>query len=69
MKLYVRLRAIGYCLWFGLLPWQVYEDTCHYEGMTYKGHALMNVKIMLRWLTPKPPDHYWKFEREVNNNY
>jgi hypothetical protein len=67
-KLRVRLRAIGYALWYGLLPWWCYEQECHYAGMSYGAHLLMNLGYAWVWATWQEDAEGWEFEADVNNN-
>lgn len=47
----LRLKALFDCLWFGLLPYWVYESKCHYEGTSYFEHMMINVRVARKWLT------------------
>lgn len=46
-----RLRAMFNCLWFGILPYWVYEPNCHYNNEqdycqdTYFSHLKLNLII------------------------
>lgn len=64
----VRLRAILYCLKFGLLPWWAYEATRHYN-CSYWQHLLINAGYAWRWLSFQEDASDWQFEAETNNNY
>lgn len=64
----VRLRAIGYALWFAFAPWWWYEREPHYAPMSYCEHAAMNLKHGWRWATWRESDDDREFEREVNGN-
>ena len=65
----VRIRAIWYCLFFGLLPWWVYEKECHYKGMTYRRHRWLNLALAARWVRNEQTPEDIEFEREANNNF
>jgi len=45
-----RLRLVAEALWYGLLPWRVYERECHY-ACSYWRHAAVNVALAWRWAT------------------
>ena len=66
-----RLRAIFCCLYFGIMPWQVYEKDHHYKGMSYWNHLVMNLEMAWQWIgqldtiTQEELD----FEREVNPSW
>ena len=41
-----RLVSIFNCLWFGLLPYYIYERECHYKySQTYLNHAKYNLRL------------------------
>jgi hypothetical protein len=62
----MRLRAIVCCLWFGTMPWWVYEKSCHYQGMSYMKHLLLNYEQVLVWLFFRETEEDREFERKVN---
>lgn len=62
----MRPRAIASCLFYGLAPWQLYEDECHYAPWGYWRHLWENVVYGVRWLTFRETAEDWEFEREVN---
>jgi hypothetical protein len=62
----MRLRAIFCSLWFGILPWKFYEDSCHYEGGSYIGHLRLNLETAVMWATWREPEDWHQFESEVN---
>ena len=62
----MRLRAIWSCLFFGLMPWQLYERTCHYKGMSYTMHLTYNLRYALDWVCFRETDAEREFEKEVN---
>lgn len=51
MKL--RTKAIVDCIYFGLIPSFVYEDTPHYGSgiKNYLAHLAINFRVMAAWLT------------------
>jgi len=63
----VRLRAIFYCLKFGLLPWWAYEKARHYE-CSYWQHLLINAEYAWVWLTFREDASDRAFEAETNQN-
>lgn len=68
-QLSVRLRAIWCCIWFGLVPWPVYERKCHYSGMTYIQHLMLNVEFVAIWITGKELHSDWEFEKKTNPSW
>lgn len=61
-----RARAVTRALWFGLLPWRLYERECHYAGMSYLAHLGMNLAVAWRWLTGGETNADRNFELDVN---
>lgn len=47
----MRAKAVFFALKYGLLPWRLYEDECHYEPMGYFAHLALNLALALRWAT------------------
>lgn len=64
----MRLRAIFCCLYFGLVPWSIYEKTKHYCG-TYWGHLKLNLEQSTVWLLYKETEEDIAFEKEVNASW
>lgn len=62
----MRIRAIICALWYGVLPWQLYERECHYRGMTYGEHLLLNLRLAVTWATWSETEDDREFERTVN---
>lgn len=62
----MRLRAIWSCLWFGVRPWWMYEEACHYSPMTYRQHLRLNLSYAWSWITFRETEADRAFEREVN---
>lgn len=62
----MRLGAIWCCLWFGLRPWWLYEDECHYSPMSYREHLKLNLSYAWIWLRFRETEGDRAFEREVN---
>lgn len=62
----MRLRAIASALWFGILPWWLYESKCHYQGMAYRAHLWMNLKMTARWASFREDEEDRDFERSTN---
>lgn len=65
----MRLRAIFCCVWFSLMPWQVYEASCHYCGMTYYQHLKLNLDSLLTWVTFRETQEDIMFEKETNTSW
>jgi len=51
------------------MPWWVYEDRCHYKGMTYIEHLLFNLKYAWTWISLCEAREDWEFERKVNPSW
>ncbi len=51
----LRMKAIFDCLWFGLLPYWVYEEEPHYgRGIkNYLNHAALNYTLAKAWIKGK----------------
>ncbi len=62
----MRLRAITAALWYGVLPWQVYEAECHYEPMGYWRHLLLNLRVVGTWMLRLETDEDRLFEQTLN---
>lgn len=62
----MRTRAVACALWFGLLPWWLYERRCHYLGMTYGAHLWLNLRYGLAWATWRETAGDVLFEWDVN---
>lgn len=62
----IRLRAILCSLWFGILPWWLYEEECHYRPWGYWRHLAHNLAYALTWAASRERDFDRWFEREVN---
>jgi hypothetical protein len=61
----IRLRAIWYALWFGLLPWWCYERTPHY-AFGYREHLRRNLRLAWLWATWHETQGDYEFELTVN---
>lgn len=64
----MRLRAIWCCLWFGILPWQLYQGESHYRR-GYARHLYLNLATVLHWALWIEPAERHDFEREVNPSW
>lgn len=64
----IRIKAIWYCLKFGILPYWMYEKKKHYE-CNYFEHLMINIKMACRWALFKEDETDIEFERKVNKNY
>ena len=62
----MRLRAIWCSLSYGVRPWWMYEDECHYAPMTYRQHLRLNLSYAWSWITFRETKADRAFEREVN---
>ncbi len=47
-NLTLKLKAICSCVWFGIMPYWVYENECHYDN--YLSHLVFNLKYMFKWI-------------------
>jgi hypothetical protein len=64
-----RIRAIFCCIWFGTMPWQLYENEKHYE-YDYWSHLKLNWRMLWVWLTSWKLDaEELEFEHEVNSTW
>jgi hypothetical protein len=65
----IRIRAIFCCIWFGTIPWQIYESKKHYQ-YNYWSHLKLNWGMVWVWLTNWELDiEEIDFEQEVNPNW
>ena len=65
----IRARAIFCCIWFGTMPWQLYEHKKHYE-YDYWSHLKLNWKMVLVWLTSLKIDaEELEFEQKANPDW
>lgn len=60
-----RLRAILNAVYFGVLPYWVYENVKHYR-CSYFEHLLINIQYALRWATFKEDESDREFEFQIN---
>ena len=68
-KLDTRARAIFCCIWFGTMPWRLYEKKKHYRR-SYLLHLKLNWGMVWVWLTSwKVDTDEIEFEQEVNPNW
>jgi hypothetical protein len=64
-----RARAIFCCIWFGTMPWGLYEKKKHYRR-SYLLHLKLNWGMVLVWLTSRKVDtDEIEFEQEVNPSW
>ena len=64
-----RARAIFCCIWFGTMPWQLYEHEKHYEH-NYWSHVKLNWSMIWTWFTHiKINAEELAFEQKVNPNW
>ncbi len=65
----VRARAIFCCIWFGTMPWRLYETKKHYRR-SYLLHLKLNWGSALMWLTNYEVDkEELEFEQKVNPSW
>lgn len=68
-RMEVRIRAIASALWFGTLPWWVYEPKPHENYHSYShwlSHLVNDYCYVAKWITFRETDKDWEFEAEVN---
>lgn len=64
-----RARAIFCCIWFGTMPWRLYEKKKHYQ-YDYVSHLKLNWQMVWVWLTTwKMDTEELEFEHEVNPSW
>jgi hypothetical protein len=63
----LRLRAIGFALFYGLAPSRLYEDERHYD-CSYLQHLGINLALAGRWLTFRETWEDVAFEWAVNSS-
>lgn len=63
----IRTRAILKALYFGIMPYWVYENVRHYE-CSYWQHLVINIKYAWRWITYSEDESDREFELKTNNN-
>jgi hypothetical protein len=65
----MRLRGIWCCLWFGTMPWRLYEKKKHYRR-GYWRHLKLNWGTVWMWLTKrKVGKSYVEFENQINPSW
>jgi hypothetical protein len=62
----MRLRAIACALFYGIAPWQLYEDEPHYRPWGYWRHLGENLAYAWSWMTFRETEQDHRFERAVN---
>ena len=68
-SLEIRARAIFCCIWFGTMPWRLYETKKHYRR-SYLLHLKLNWGSAYMWLTNYRVDKEdVDFERGVNPSW
>lgn len=63
----MRFRAIYNALKHAILPWWMYEQSCHYD-CGYWHHMWINIIYALRWLTFQEDQSDIEFETQHNNH-
>ncbi|MGN6416161.1 MAG: hypothetical protein ACTHMC_01625 [Pseudobacter sp.] len=64
----IRIKAILYALYFGIMPYWMYEKERHYRCSWY-AHLVINLQYAYRWITFRETHSDRKFERKTNNNF
>lgn len=64
----VRVKAIVCALYYGILPWWMYENKKHFEG-SYLHHLFINIGYAAMWLFFMETEDDRRFEKLVNNNF
>lgn len=59
----MRIRAVARGLFYGLLPWRLYERECHYAGNSYWWHLRENLRLALRWASWRETKEDRQFEK------
>ena len=68
-SLEIRARAVFCCIWYGTMPWRLYETKKHYRR-SYFLHLKLNWGSAYAWLTNYKVDKEdVDFEREVNPSW
>jgi len=63
----VRMRAIAHAIYFGVMPYWVYEQVKHYD-CSYLQHLAINVRYAWRWITYQEDESDREFELKTNKN-
>lgn len=61
----MKLRAIKYALFYGIMPYWIYEHSKHYN-CSYWQHLIMNLQYAYRWLINDIGYSDIKFELTTN---
>lgn len=61
----MRFMAILCALWFGVMPWWVYERSPHY-GCGYWAHLRLNLGLAWRWGWRRETEEDREFEQTTN---
>ena len=65
----MRLKAMWCCMWFGTMPYRVYEKKKHYRRGYWK-HLKLNWGTVWMWLTHKKvTQSYVDFEKQTNTSW
>jgi hypothetical protein len=62
----MKARAIFNCIYFGIMPWWVYERNRPHYDCTYREHLNMNMMQAWIWFTNLYVHEDVSFERMVN---
>ena len=69
VTLNMRLKAMWCCMWFGTMPYRVYEKKKHYRRGYWK-HLKLNWGTVWMWLTHKKVTRsFVDFEKETNTSW
>lgn len=56
----LRLKSIFDCLWFGIMPSFIYEETCHYGDYGWYNHLKLNLGLAWKLITYQENPTYKK---------
>jgi hypothetical protein len=69
VTLNMRLKGIWCCLWFGTMPWRLYEKKKHYRRGYWK-HLKLNWGTVWMWLTQRTVGKsFVDFENQINPSW
>jgi hypothetical protein len=69
VTLNMRLKGIWCCLWFGTMPWRLYEKKKHYRRGYWK-HLKLNWATVWMWLVKRNVGkNFVEFENQINPSW
>jgi len=69
VTLNMRLKGIWCCIWFGTMPWRLYEKEKHYRRGYWK-HLKLNWGTVWMWLTQRNVGkNFVEFENQINPSW